>query len=79
MTRTNHGARRLAQSPRVTAGQLQQVRDAGLLFLQFLERLVDAFLAERIDWQVFNHFVLAALARHREPEHRILRDAVLAI
>ena len=37
-----------------------QMGNTRLLVLQFLECLVDAFLAECVNWQALNHFVLAA-------------------
>jgi hypothetical protein len=38
------------------------VSDAGLLVLQFFERLVDALLAESVDLEAFNQFVIAAFS-----------------
>ena len=40
----------------------EQVLDAVLLFLQLLQRQVDALLAEGVDRQAFDELVLAARA-----------------
>src|SRR4051794_359431 len=64
---------------RTRPDSLQQVLDAVLLALQLGQRDVDAFLAEGVDRQAFDQLVFAVLAGHREAEHRVLRDAVLAV
>lgn len=58
---------------------LQQVGYAGLLVLQFFQRNVDSLLRKRVHVQVGNDFVFATFASHGKTEHRVLRDAVLAI
>ena len=60
-------------------GLSEQVGNSGLLVLQFLQRDVDAFLRENIDFQSFNPFVFATFARHGKAEHRVFGDAVLAV
>ena len=46
---------------------------------QLFERDTDAFAAEVVDWQVFNHAVFAVFAHHGQAEDKALGDAVGAV
>ena len=47
--------------------------------LQLFKRNADAFAAEVVDWQVFNHAVSAVFAHHGQAENEAFGDAVGAV
>ena len=49
---------------------------ARLFVGQLFECFVNARLAESVDFQSFDHFVLAVFAGHRETKHHVFRNAV---
>ena len=59
--------------------QLEQVRHTGLLVCQLFQSFVDASLAERINFQTFNHFVFAVHACYGEAEHDVFGNTVPAL
>src|SRR5262245_29890326 len=58
-------------SPWERPGGSQQMLDAVLLFLQLLQREVDALLAEGVDRQPFDDLVFAAGRGDRVAEHHL--------
>lgn len=59
--------------------ELQQVLHAVLFAFEFIQCFGDPLLAERINGQAFNQFVVPALAGHGKTKHRVFRDPILAV
>ena len=49
---------------------------ARLFVGQLFESFVNARLAESVNFQTFDHFVLAVFAGHRETKHHVFRNAI---
>src|SRR5690554_72648 len=62
-----------------SCGVLQQVGNTGFFLLQLVQGDVDVLLAEFVDFQAFDDFVLAVFTGHREAEHGAFRNAVGAV